>query len=525
MMTIKYSTYKKTMVQAALVALLMVLGFYLPQRASAIGAEDADTAINAYNSAFLVTTGDSAYYKKSLTDGANDGTWTESLDIMGEEDAYERTGSAAQKALVNSLCNTWLKNTPPGSADKPWSWDGWNDDIGWFSLALVRGYQITGNTNFLTQAENGFNYAFNRGWDTKWNGGGIWEQQIEYCKDPASINKGTLSNDSQGLVACLLYQSTHDVTYLNKALQIYNWEWTHLFNSSTGQVYTGVDRDGTVDRGTAVYNQGTFVEYANYLYQFTGNANYYNDAKRAIDFTKNKLTNGGVLSNSAGYLNTWADTFARGLGHFVRDNRQWDAYYPWMMQNANAAWGCRRIDHNLAWNGWTQQTPNDDSLVVSKFVSAVAWLQYTPATQPNSIGGVHTIVSQWNGLAIDSGGYFSTSNSQIAGIVQKKLSGALSQKWNFTQNADLSWNIISESSWQAMDDPAGSTTIGTQMIQWLPSRAPNQRWQVDRQPDGSYKIWNQGSGLALAAARSATGGWVLVQKGWNNQPEQHWLLH
>ncbi len=265
----------KSAAQAALIALLVVLGFGVPQRASAIGAGDADAAINAFNNAFLVTSGSSAYYKKSLTDNAADGTWVASLDIMGEEDAYERTGSPAQKTLVNNLCATWLQNTPP-----PWSWDGWNDDIGWFSLALIRGYQITGNPAFLTQAEYGFNYAFNRGWDTKWNDGGIWEQQIEYCKNGAAINKETLANDSLGIVACLLYQSTHDVAFLNKAEQIYGWERSHLYNASTGQINTGVSRDGTVDHGTAVYNQGTFVDYANYLYQITGNVSYYNDAKR-----------------------------------------------------------------------------------------------------------------------------------------------------------------------------------------------------------------------------------------------------
>ena len=374
---------------AALMALLVVFG--LPQRASAIGAGDADASINAYNSAFLVTSGNSAYYKKSLSDSKPDGTWTESLDIMGEEDAYDRTKSAAGKTLVNNLCATWLVNTPPGSADQPWKWDGWNDDIGWFTMALIRGYQITGNPDFLTAAENGFNYAFKRGWDTKWNDGGIWEQQIEYCKNGADVNKGTLSNDSLGIDACLIYQSTHNVTYLNKALQIYGWERSHLYNASTGQINTGVSQDGTVDHGTAVYNQGTFVDYANYLYQFTGNVSYYNDAKGAIDFTKNNLTTNGIISNDAGYLDTWADTFARGLGHFVKDNHQWAAYYPWMVQNANAAWGCRRTDDNIAWNGWTKQTPSDDTLAATKFVSAVAWLQYTPATQPQTIDSVHKV--------------------------------------------------------------------------------------------------------------------------------------
>ncbi len=56
----------KIAAQIGLMVSLAVLGFGLPQRASAIGAGDADTMINGYNNAFLVTSGTSAYYKQSL---------------------------------------------------------------------------------------------------------------------------------------------------------------------------------------------------------------------------------------------------------------------------------------------------------------------------------------------------------------------------------------------------------------------------------------------------------------------------
>ena len=517
MNNIKFAVNAKSAVQTGLLALLVGLGCGLPQQASAIGAGDADTMINGYNNAFLVTSGSTAYYKSSINNGTAAGTWVASLDIMAEEDAYERTGSAAHKTLVNNLCATWLQNTQP-----PWTWDGWNDDIGWFTMALIRGYQMTGNSNFLTQAEYGFNMAYNRGWDTQYNGGGIWEQQPDMTPAGQTIDKEALSNDSLGKVACMLYQSTHDVTYLNKAEQIYGWVWNHIYNSSTGQVYTGVDRSGNVNTGSAVYNQGTFVDYANLLYQITGNVNYYNDAKRSIDYVKNNMTTGGVISNNAGYLNTWADEFARGLGHFVRDNRQWGTYYPWMVQNANAIMSSRRTDYNITWNGWAQQTPTDNTLDTSKFASAVAWLQFTPATQPNTIGGVHTIISKLNGIAIDNGGLFSNGNT--AGISLWGSNGGQNQKWNFTQNADTSWNIVSQSSWQAMDDPGGSTANNTQMVQWQLSRDSNQRWWVDQQPDGSYKIWNQSSSLALDSSSTSTNGYPLTQWPWNGGPQQRWLL-
>ena len=132
----------------------------------------ADAAFAAFNATYLVTSNGQTYYAHTISDRTADGTWTQDLDIQVAEDAYERTGDPATQTLIVNLLQTWLVQTPP-----PWSWDGWNDDIGWFSLALVRGYQMTGNATFLAQAEYGFNFAFGRGWDTANNDGGIWEEQ------------------------------------------------------------------------------------------------------------------------------------------------------------------------------------------------------------------------------------------------------------------------------------------------------------------------------------------------------------
>ena len=480
-----------------------------------VNSGNADAAFNAYNNAFLVNSGGQTYYKKSINDGTADGTWVASLDILVAEDAYERTGSAAHKTLVNNLCSTWLVNTPT-----PWTWDGWNDDIGWFSMALARGYLITGNANFLTKARYGFDMAWARGWDTQYNGGGIWEQQPDMTPAGQPISKEALSNNSLGIVACMIYQGNHDQWYLDRAIQIYAWVRSHIYNTSNGQVYGGVDRNNVIDQGTAVYNQGAFVDYANYLHQITGNVMYYDDAKRSIEYVKNNMTTGGIITNNADYLNTWADEFARGLGHFVRDNHQWGTYYPWMQQNANAIWNNRRTDRNITWNGWNQLTPNDNNMTTSKFASAVSWLQFTPGAQPNNIAGTHAVVSKQNGIAIDNAGL----TGEGTGIVQWGLNNGLGQKWNFTQNEDNSWNIVSQFSWKAMDVPGGSTADNLQMVQWTPSRSENQRWWVDVQTDGSYKIWSKPTSKALDNSSSAVNGYKLTQWTWNGAPAQRWLL-
>jgi len=511
----------KRVALTGLLALLVVLGCGLPQQASAIGSGDADTVFNGYNNAFLVNGNYYKTYDSKTQTIVFDAGWTGALDIMVAEDAYERTGSSAHKALVNTLCTTFLQKFPPG-----YTWDGYNDDEGWIGAMLARGYLITGNANLLTQARTAcFDMAWSRGWDTQYNGGGIWEQQPDKTPPGEAINKSPLSNDSLGKTACLIYMGNHDQWYLDRATQIYDWVWHNLYNNSTGQVYSWIDRNGNVDKNTSdatAYNQGTFADYANYLYQITGNVNYYNDAKRALDYVKNTMYNGGVITG--GGTNTWSDEYARGLGHFCRDNRQWATYYPWMVLNANAIMSHRRMDYNVCWGNFSQQTPIDNTIITNRYNDSMAWLQYTPVTMPNAIAGVHVIVSQQNGIAIDSGGGFTTSSSNIASVIQYAPSSSTNQKWVFSQNADMSWNIVSESSWQALDDPGGNTTNGIQMVQWPQSRESNQRWWVDQQPNGSYKIWNQASGSALDNSSSAVNNHPLVQWGWNGQPQQLWLL-
>ncbi len=486
--------------------------------ASAVEPNDADSMYTAFNSALLVRSAGDAYYKAALNDNKPDGTWAGSLDILGAEDAYEQTGDPAKKTLVNDLLTTWLRNNPPS-----WSWDGWNDDIGWFSLALIRGYQDTGNTRFLTQAKYGFDYAYGRGWDTQYNGGGIWEENPEYAAretPPRDPVKAPLSNDSLGKVAVLIYQSTHDTSYLAKGRQIYDWAWDHLYNSGNGQVYAGIDRSGNIDTGTAAYNQGTFADFANLIYESTGDPNVYNDAKKAIDYARDSLTKNGVFSNNAGYLNTWADEMARAAGRFARDNRQWDSYYGWMVQNADAIEANKRADLGLTWNGWDQPTPADSTLTANKFVSALAWLEYTPATRPNDIAGIHVVTNQLTGLAIDSTGTYGDGT----GVLQWGLNYGQNQRWLFTPNSDGSWNIVNLATWQALDDPAGSAQNGTAIIQWQPTRTNNQRWLIDQQADGSYRIRNQAGGGVLDGTSNTTNGGALVQWGWNGGPQQRWLL-
>ncbi|HZL11875.1 MAG TPA: glycoside hydrolase family 76 protein [Prolixibacteraceae bacterium] len=337
----------------------------------------ADASIKAFNDAFLMTSNGRTYYKNALNSTEHDGTWTLALDIFGMQDTYERTGSEDHKKIINDLCNGFLQFNPT-----PYSWDGWNDDLAWMGLALARGYQITGSPNQLAGAEHSFNLAYDRGWNTVFNNGGIWEQQPDMTPADGGINKEALSNNPNGNLAVLLYESTGNQEYLDKAIKIYDWSRSHIFNPDNGQVYANIDRADVQNKSTAVYNQGSFIDFAASLYRITGNELMLKDAQMAADYVIQNMTKNGIVSNTAEYLNTWADTYARGLGHLCMWNPQlWNKYYSFIKKNADAAWKNRRTDLNLCWNGWDQKTPTTKDSGPTVYVSAMVMQQWTPTVQ------------------------------------------------------------------------------------------------------------------------------------------------
>jgi len=331
------------------------LAFTFPEPA-AEPPDLARVAFDAYNAAFLVRTNGQTYYKRSLTNNSYAGSWVQALEIQLAEDAYDRTKSVSDKQLVNNLATTFL-----AKENYDWALDTWNDDIAWMTIACVRGFQITGNSNLLNQATNAWNMAYNRGWDSAL-GGGIWEEMN--LKDA----KCALSNDPMIIAGAALYQITGQPAYLTKCQNIYAWVRSNIFNPTNGQVYEGVRSNGVLLASDNVYNNGAFINAANCLFKITGATNYFQDALLAA---KHVIDNNAILSNNGRGDSCWEDQFSRGLANFARDNNLWPIYSSWLGANTNAAWKCRRTDRNITWNEWTRNTLTDESFSLECLSAAV----------------------------------------------------------------------------------------------------------------------------------------------------------
>jgi len=480
----------------------------------------ADAAANGFNSAFLTNDGTNTYYRVRMNTNERDQMWTFALDIQAMQDVYERTRSTAHRDIINNLTNGWLAQNPP-----PYSWDGWNDDIAWMGLTSVRSHHILGHSQFFTHARLCFDFVWHRGWDTQYNGGGIWEEQPDMTSGEPI--KEALSNNTSGKLAAMIYQSTGDRWYLDRAVEIYNWSRSHLYNASNGQVYRGVHRDGSTDRSTAVYSQGTFVGFADVMHQITGNSSYLEDARRAVDYTRNNLTRNGILAQDDANSDTWGDEMARGLGMLCTHNPAlWDVYGPWMVQNATAIWNNRRTDYNLTWNAWDRATPRNNAEKITHYASSLAWLQYTPV-KDSANGGIvsgatYSIVSKASGKAIDVAG---GSTAQGGNILQWANSNTTNQRWVITAVGNNAYSIVNVNSGMAMDLEGGGAANGANILQWGWNGGNNQKWLFQPDGGGFFTIVSVASGRAVDVANGSTAdGGNIIQWDINGANNQKWSL-
>lgn len=320
---------------------------------------DADTMMNAYNTAFLQTSGGNSQF--------DNGFWGEAEEIEGVIDAYNRSGNSTYLTEITQLLNGFSATN-----GTDWSNNSFNDDCMWACIAYLRGYQATGNGTFLTIATANFNMVMARGWDT--SAGGLWWTT-------AKTSKNSCDECPAAIVAYLLYQATGNTTYLTDSQNLYNWEVNHLYNASTGMI-SDYYANGVANGGATTYNQGTFIGAADYLGDVT-------NAKLAANFLMGAgglLPDYGEANNNSGF-NSIA---IRWTAKFMKDYNLENNYLAWLQYNANTAFRVRRASDNLSWCSWENPTPSgtiDDWSCLSSVVA----LQDVPPSFP------YTFVASENG--------------------------------------------------------------------------------------------------------------------------------
>ena len=488
-------------------------------------AQNAQDAYNAYNSAFLVQANGQTYYATTLTSigTQEDGEWTEALDITVAEDRYQYTHAESDRNFVISLLNSLAYYNAPGGPNGNWQTDGWDDNLAWMVNPFLRGYEFTGISSYLTQAEAGWNNGYNQGWDTTVAGGGIWENTDKQ-------SKCALSNDPYVFEGVQLYLATGDSTYLTKAEAIYAWVRSNLFNSTNstnnlgapGQVNGCVGSNGVLQGlSDNVYDSGSFVKAAADLYRVTQNQTYSNDAQLAIS---HMVGEGTILpyDNSGESGHQWEYWFTRGLSDFATEANLWPQYQSFLQDNANAAWS-ERNNLSITWNDWSD--PTDDSNPDPNEMSSAAaiWQQLLPPAV--NLSGTYEIQNVSSGLALNVDGG-STANG--APIIQYPFtSGATNALWTFVPTSGGYYQIKNANSGEVVNVTGASGINGALIVQWpgngmIPG---NDQWLPVQNPDGTYSFFNLNSLQALDVPNgSTTSGTQLDQWFGNSTSAQEFNL-
>jgi MYXO-CTERM domain-containing protein len=494
-------------------------------------ADTAADAFNAWNNAFLVRQNGLTYYATTVTTAGTvrQGTWVGALDIAIAEDRYMFTHSAADRQLVSDLMTTFV-------AKEGTTWinnSSWNDDMAWMIIAGLRAYQIVGNEAWLKIATDAWNGAYDRGWDTKYAGGGIWED-MGHITPWNKPSKCGLSNNPIVSMGVVLYQITGDQTYLDKAKQIYAWSRKSMFVAATGQVYGCVgfpsmtDTVGALEGGNNAYDSGSFTEMSDALYRVTGDDAYHQDTLLAVNYRVNK---DAIMHDGGRGERQWGYRFTRGLSDFCTFNDQWSKYQTWLQNNANAAWSMRNA-LGVTWDDWTTVTDlpglpgvthDNDVVALCTSTAAAIWQQFPPPTAPLPPGLIE-LRNAGSKLSLKVSGAATTA---AASIVQDAFSGGAEALWTFVPTAGSYYQIRNANSGLLLgvSGPTGKQGAGIVQGRDQGLRPGTDRWLPVKNDDGTYAFYNLSSVFALdVPAGSTVSGTQLDQRAGDGTSNQKFEL-
>ena len=164
------------------------------------------------------------------------------------------------------------------------------DDCGWWGLAWVDAYDLTGESRYLDAARTIF--AHNQtGWDGTCGGGVWWNTERTY--------KNAVTNELFFTLAALLHQRTPgDQEYLSWALRGWEWLAARALIGPSGLINDGLTADCANNGGpTWTYNQGVVLGGLAALHDITGDRDYLRHGEFIADATLSRLTSPqGILT-------------------------------------------------------------------------------------------------------------------------------------------------------------------------------------------------------------------------------------
>jgi len=264
------------------------------------------------------------YYADGEYRGADFWDYAEIFEII--EDYYEVSGDRECFAQFAEMYAFVLRRW--GS---DWKENPFNDDIMWLTIALTRAYLYTGEQAYLNTAKDNFDRTWQRAYSEDLGGGLFWRVENE--------SKNTCVNCPAAVAAGLLARATGDESYFDKMLTCLDWAIRMIFEPDTGKVYDCINLDGSINRWSSTYNQGTFIGACLSAFERTGDTLYLDYAKKAAAYTKTVMYHDGIMNNeeNGNDLPGFKGILARYLRWFA-ESRNLPEYLDWLRENARSAW-------------------------------------------------------------------------------------------------------------------------------------------------------------------------------------------
>lgn len=306
----------------------------------------ARSTVNAATPADAAATALMQFYDNRRGLWNTTGWWNSANALIALTDHSERTGSTAYRYAIETTFENNLDNDFTNE---------YVDDTGWWGLAWVRAYDLTGEQRYLDMAKIDADYMHSY-WDDHCGGGVWWRTDKTY--------KNAVTNELYiTLSAALHNRIPGDTVYLTRAQQ--GWEWFEASGMINEEylINDGLDNATCENNGatTWTYNQGIILGGLVELHRATGDPDLLADARRTADAaTSNALLNpDGILREPCESGGCGADApsfkgiFVRGLGDLdlVLPDRPYLAY---LNRQADSAYANNRntLDqYGLHWAG------------------------------------------------------------------------------------------------------------------------------------------------------------------------------